>query len=241
MEPTKLLYLEDMARLSCEAAVIDRIDQDAKTILILDQTVMYPQGGGQPYDQGKISTESAIFEVGEVRFIDGWVHHVGTDSVGKIEKGAIVTVVVEPTRRALNSRLHSAGHMVDFAVTALNLGWIPGKGFHFPDGPYVEYSGDLQESDKERLTAEIQTIANRVVQEDRPTRVAFMSRDDMAKVCHYVPENLPTNKPQRVLLFGDYGVPCGGTHVASSGQIEQITIRKIRLEKGNIRVSYAIE
>ena len=44
-------------------------------------------------------------------------------------------------KRRLYARLHSAGHMLDIVVKNLKLGWIPGKGYHFPDGPYVEYNG----------------------------------------------------------------------------------------------------
>jgi len=77
MNPTKLLYLEDMQQLECEAFV-DSIDQkDGKTVLYLDQTVFYPQGGGQPYDTGVISTDDTKFIVEEVRFVDGLVLHIG--------------------------------------------------------------------------------------------------------------------------------------------------------------------
>ena len=50
MEPTKLLYLEDFNLLNTEARIIDVLEENGKNIVLLDQTVFYPQGGGQPYD-----------------------------------------------------------------------------------------------------------------------------------------------------------------------------------------------
>lgn len=53
MTHTKLLCLEEMNALSCTAEVVDIFEEDGKTVAVLDQTVFYPQGGGQPYDKGK--------------------------------------------------------------------------------------------------------------------------------------------------------------------------------------------
>jgi len=57
MSPTKLLYLENMQQLECTAYVEAVEQQDGKAIVYLDQTVFYPQGGGQPYDTGTISSD----------------------------------------------------------------------------------------------------------------------------------------------------------------------------------------
>jgi Ser-tRNA(Ala) deacylase AlaX len=62
----------------------------------------------------------------------------------------------------------------------------------------------------------------------------------MAALCHFVPQELPAGKPQRVVLYGDFGVPCGGTHVANLGDIGRIVIRKLKPSGQTIRVSYAV-
>jgi alanyl-tRNA synthetase len=54
---TKLLYLEDMDNCSCVAKVAEVISEDGRAVVILDQTIYYPQGGGQPYDTGTITSE----------------------------------------------------------------------------------------------------------------------------------------------------------------------------------------
>ena len=50
MQPTKLLYLADMQQLECKALIVEISKQDDKDVIVLDQTVFYPQGGGQPFD-----------------------------------------------------------------------------------------------------------------------------------------------------------------------------------------------
>lgn len=240
MTPTKLLYLEDFHLLACEANVEAVLEENGKMIVILDQTVFYPQGGGQPYDTGKITAGENVFMVEEVRFVEGIVRHIGHFESGRFEVGDHVTCAVDPERRNLHTRLHSAGHLVDMAVHALQLDWIPGKGFHFPEGPYVEYAGILEGLDKDKLKADIEAQCNRLIQEGRETKLVFMDKEQMASVCHHVPDYIPEGKPARVVMYGDFGVPCGGTHVRNIAEIKNMIIRKLKMDGKNIRVAYDV-
>jgi Ser-tRNA(Ala) deacylase AlaX len=57
-----------------------------------------------------------------------------------------------------------------------------------------------------------------------------------------VPDNIPKNKPARVVMYGpEFGIPCGGTHVKNLKQIGTIKIPKLKEKKGVIRVSYGVE
>jgi len=241
MEPTKLLYLEDFNLLNTEARIIDVLEENGKNIVLLDQTVFYPQGGGQPYDKGLITSGSEKFIVKEVRFVDGIVKHIGIFESGKLSKGENVQCMVDKDRRTLHSRLHSAGHVVDMAVTELKLGWVPGKGFHFPEGPYVEYKGSLEGLDKENMKIELERLCNKFIQEERKTELRFMPKEEMSLFCHFVPDYIPEGKPARVVMYGDFGVPCGGTHVSNLMEIKSMTMRKIKQEGENIRVGYDVE
>ena len=241
MEMTKLLYLEDFNLLNTQAKVIDVLEENGKTIALLDQTIFYPQGGGQPYDRGLIESVSGRFIVDEVRFVDGTVKHIGKFESGSFSKGDTAECRVDKERRMLHSRLHSAGHVVDMAVYELKLGWIPGKGYHFPDGPYVEYKGSLGGVDKEKLKTEIEKVCNTFVQEGRKTELRFMPKEEMTSVCHFVPDYIPEGKPARVVMYGDFGVPCGGTHVSNLMEIKRMIIRKIKQEGENLRVGYDVE
>lgn len=237
---TRLRYLEEMERVELEARVVARDHQEGRDILTLDQTIFYPQGGGQPFDQGTIDSASACFSVGEVRYSDGEVRHIGRFERGSLSPGEPVSCHVDPDRRRLNSRLHSAGHVVDMAVTDLNLNWVPGKGYHFPVGPYVEYSGSLQGRDAEMLKSEIERRCDGLVRGGVETRVRFVTAEEMRQMCRFPPEFIPEGRPARIVFYGEFGVPCGGTHVSRLAEIGPITIRKIKLNRDVVRVSYAI-
>lgn len=238
---TKLLYMEDMQRLECEAFVENIEDKDGKTTLYLDQTVFYPQGGGQPFDNGTISNPNANFVVEQVRFTDGLVQHIGRFKLGRFMQGEDVTCDVDKERRELNTRLHSAGHVLDMAVSELGYGWTPGKGFHFPEGPYVEYEGNLGDETVEAVTEKITSKIADILGRGIKTEIKFVTVDEIAKLCRHVPDYLPKDKPSRVVLYGDFGIPCGGTHVAELKDIGQETIRKIKIKDNTIRISYAID
>lgn len=116
MEHTKLLYLKDFNLLTSPATVVDVASEEGRNIVVLDQTILYPQGGGQPYDQGIMQSPTAKFLVEEVRFVDGIVKHIGKFENGRFARGDAINIVVNEERRRLNSRLHSAGHVVDIAI-----------------------------------------------------------------------------------------------------------------------------
>ena len=236
---TRLRYLEEMDRLELTSQVVAVEQHDERDVVILDETIFYPQGGGQPYDQGTIESSSASFDVEEVRSIDGNVRHIGSFRSGSFDPGASVRSRVAAGRRSLHSRVHSAGHVVDMAVTSLGLDWTPGKGYHFPEGPYVEYTGAV-DRDLDIVKKEIETNASAIVQAGIETYIRFVSADDLRQLCRFVPDNLPAGKPIRIVFYGDFGVPCGGTHVARLGDIGTLTIRKLKKNGDVIRVSYGV-
>ncbi len=251
---TKLLYLEDHALLESAAVIVSVTEENGKAVIILDQTVFYPQGGGQPYDTGIITdanTEgatggSSVFKVEEVRFVDGIVKHIGAFEAvtGTFAVGQKVTCHVDKERRDLNCRLHSAGHVLDIALHKIGINWVPGKGFHFPQGPYVEYVGSVDGMDAEaieKLRAALENKCNEIVSEGAEVTLRFMPKEEMHTVCSFVPEYIPAGKPARVVMYGAIGIPCGGTHVANLKDIKGITIRKIKKEKDAIRISYELK
>ena len=209
--------------------------------ILLDQTLFYAQGGGQPYDKGTITSASGTFEVEEVRYLDGLIKHVGRFTTGRFKEGERVQLHVDPVRRTLHRRLHSGGHVLDLALKRLNINWIPGKGYHFPDGPYVEYEGSLEGMDKEELQGKLEKLCNEIIQENTPTRIEFVSAEGLQKRGFGIPPTLDSSKPLRIVYYGDFGVPCGGTHVSELGDLRSMTIRKIKQEGANIRVAYDAE
>jgi Ser-tRNA(Ala) deacylase AlaX len=241
MHSTELLYLRYFNQIICAAHVESVTEENGQVVVVLDQTVFYPQGGGQPYDQGTITKDGTIFQVSEVRFADGPVRHIGQFQNGTFAPGDSVNCTVDPDRRSLHSKLHSAGHVVDMAVTALKLPWVPGKGYHFPNGPYVEYEGNAAPEDRERLKQDIEQKCNDLIARGAEAKLLFIDKDKMHEVCAHVPDYIPEGKPARVVMFGDFGVPCGGTHVKNISEIKHMTIRKVKPSGKNIQVGYDID
>lgn len=237
---TNLLYLTDMQSLTCTAKVEDILEENGKQIIILNQTVFYPQGGGQPYDTGEITSTDPTFLVEEVRFVEGIVKHIGVFKNGTFQKEESVTCLVNSERRLLNSRLHSAGHLVDMSVYELYPEWTPAKGFHFPDGPYVEYIATIPEEDKETVVKKLEELGNKFIKEELNTSTAFVTKEQLKEYCRHIPENIPEGKPVRIVSFKDFGVPCGGTHVTNLKDLKYITIRKVKQEKDRVRVAYDV-
>lgn len=238
MTDTDLVYLREMQRLELDATITQVAEQEGRSVVMLDRTIFYPQGGGQPSDRGTIESESGMLQVEAVRWNDGVVAHIGT-LTGSLAEGDRVRLSVSRDDRELHTRLHSAGHLVDMAIDRIGLGWIPGKGFHFPQGPYVEYAGELQ-GEKAGIIEQIETAARSILEEQPVTTVHFVDAGDLARYCRFVPDYIPGGKPIRVVTYGDFGVACGGTHVARLDEIGSLTIRKIKAKGDAIRVSYDI-
>lgn len=241
MEHTKLIYLENFRQTEGGAKVVEVAQEDNRIVVYLDGTIFYPQGGGQPYDKGVIEGANSKFSVEEVRFFEGLVKHFGTFEGVQFEKGETVKLLIDKKRRELNSKLHSAGHLVDMAVQSLNLGWIPSKGFHFPDGPYVEYVGTVKEQEKEGLKARIEDFCAKTIDKGQEVAVAFVERNKLKDLCKNVPDNIPEDKSIRVVIFGNFCVPCGGTHVENIKDLKHEIIRKIKNDGQNVRVAYDID
>jgi Ser-tRNA(Ala) deacylase AlaX len=226
---TKLLYMHDMQALSCDAKINRIEERKGKIILILDQTVFYPQGGGQPADRGLINSENGTFRVEHVQYVGENIEHIGVVINGDIDVGEVVTCQVSETERNLHTRLHSAGHLIDLALQKLEIDWIPGKGFHFPAGSYVEYSGIIQAEEKEGVISKLELMCNELVQENYQTSIVFDENKTQG------------GKPLRTVYYGDFGIKCGGTHVSKPSEIGKIVIRKMKCKKGIVRISYRVE
>jgi Ser-tRNA(Ala) deacylase AlaX len=217
--------------------------EDGRTDIQLDKTCFYPRGGGQDWDEGTIKNDDSTFAVQEVRLDEnGIVHHIGAYTFGKLNVGDAVHCAVDVKRREINTRLHSAGHLVDMAVDQLGLSWVAGKGAHYPHMSFVEYDAEITPEEAVVIQKDIERVANEIIAKGSQNEIRFMPVSEMHTVCKHVPENIPTNKPARVVMYGEtFGIPCGGTHVKNVYDIGQITVTKIKSKKGVTKVSYTVE
>lgn len=238
---TKLLYTEDFDVLHCEATVVEVGEHEDKVVITLNETCFYPKGGGQDFDQGTITAPDAEFTVEAVFYNDGEVKHIGEYAKGQLSVGDSVSCQVNAVRRNLNTRIHSAGHVIDMAIRSLGWDWKPEKGAHYPHMSFVEYAGDLDSNNKEQLVQELQEKIDELIATGTTNSIQFMTPEEMSAAGAVVPDNLPKSKPTRAVLYDHFIVPCGGTHVKDIKEIGEVGISKIKPKDGSIRVSYAIE
>lgn len=223
---THLLYLKDMCQLSCNAHVISITEDGAVYKIVVDQTVFYPQGGGQPSDKGTLTHHGTTFDVQSVFNENGTIFHTGTFTLDhQFAVGEQVTATVNAELRMLHNKNHTAGHLIDYALHSLGYTLIPGKAYHFPQGPYVEYQGTLEQEEREQLQPKLEQAVNELVRRALPVTITLLENDPQKRA---------------MCVQGYQPILCGGTHVLNTQDIGHITIRKIKNEKGNLRVSYAV-
>jgi Ser-tRNA(Ala) deacylase AlaX len=86
--------------------------------VILDKTILHPQGGGQPNDEGHLSDGKTTFKITSLTTKDEVIWHIGTfePADSSFSAGSIVTCHVDESKRRLFARIHSAGHLLDIAM-----------------------------------------------------------------------------------------------------------------------------
>ena len=256
--PTIRDYFLDTYNFQGQGSVV-RVDLDVPvkpgaeetwSAVVLDRTVFHPQGGGQPADQGVITGPGgASFQVEMVKNVGTEVVHYGRFAEGSaaLAAGTAVALSVDEARRRLHARVHSAGHLIDQAMHRVGIDYPAGKGYHFADGPYVEYVGKIDKAEFEAIVAKLQAAMDSLIAENIPTEVKMVLPSEAAGFCLDAESNaatfakLPPEDPVRmVLVGGDKGCPCGGTHVKATSELGKVVIKGLRVKKGQTRVTYNV-
>ncbi len=228
---TEEIFRDDAYARTCEATVTA---VDGRGI-VLDRTVFYAQGGGQPGDTGFLRTADGreVPVTGTVK--DGDDHlHVPADGAPALNIGDGVTAEIDWDRRYKHMRMHTCLHLlcsvVEGGVTGGSIGAQKSRlDFDLPDTSL----------DKERITAEL----NRLVEENHPLSTEWITDREMAAQADLV-RTMSVKPPSgagrvRLIKVGDVDLqPCGGTHVASTGEIGRVRVGKIENKgKHNRRVN----
>lgn len=238
---TTPLYLEDAYLKEMEATITEvakESDGGQRWLLVLDQTIFYPRGGGQATDQGLLFTDSWKGKVSQVLLKEGKILHcVEGDEPPPV--GTVVKGTLDWNRRYLNMRLHSAGHIVDFALYLLGYSpspLIPFKGEH-EKKPVIHYQGTIEKDFQE----ELEKKANELVAQDLPFSFRLVDHQQLERESIYLQPGLPTNKPLRLLTLEGVGsVADGGTQVNRTSEVGHISILPIEKKDGVTLVRYRI-
>lgn len=236
---THPIYLEDSYAKEVDSQILEvQPEGNNRWRIILEKTVFYPMGGGQPTDQGTLKSAEWEGKVYQVMVKDGEIWHY-VESTEAPTVGTTIHGVINWDRRFQNMRVHSAGHVVDFAMFLL--GYSPNqlkpvKGDHGKK-PSIVYGGVVGKD----IAQELEQKANELVTNGVEFLCEFVPLAELEKDAIYLQPGLPTNKPLRKLTLVDVGsVADGGTQVRNTSEVGKIAISSVIEQEGNTIVNYSL-
>lgn len=229
---TEALFRKDGYVQQCEAVVV-RVDPAG---VVLDRTVFYPDGGGQPGDSGVLSWSGGQVRVVDTRKsgeADDIIHVLGGDQALPAV-GTAVVAKIDWDRRYRHMRMHTALHLMTSLVDAP----ITGARLSAEKG-YVDF--DLPDSlDKAALEDAFQGLiaADSPVAAEWIDEASLAGRTDLVRTLNVAPPALD-GQVRIVQIAGVDAQACGGTHVRSTAEVGQVRLGKID-KKGRLNRRFNI-
>ncbi len=235
---TENLYLADPTLREAEARVITAGPDG----IVLDRSPFYPRAGGQPGDAGTLTWAGGEVAIAEaVKGAEGVVLHPAAAGAALPAPGQVVTARIDWARRFAHMRMHTAMHLLcavlpGAGVTGGQVGAERSRlDFDLPDPPPREA---------------IEAALNALIAADHPVATLWVEESVLDTSPDLV-RTLSVKPPRgtgrlRLVRIGEPAAPvdlqpCGGTHVAHTGQIGVVSVLKIE-NKGrqNRRISIAL-
>ncbi|MGV8141480.1 MAG: alanyl-tRNA editing protein [Candidatus Woesearchaeota archaeon] len=237
---TKLLYLDDSYAREFDAKIIDVIEisvseNDTTTqaiYFVLDQTLFYAKGGGQPCDIGVVERSGVSYPVFEVIKREGRVLH-------KVDRGGLkigdeVHGTIDWNRRHMLMRMHTASHLLDAVLYRDGKILVTGNELGI-DKSRIDFNMPEFSMDK---VQEYVNEANRIIAKDLAVKNYYLSREEafkipgIVKLAGALPPDIPILRITEIVGLDIQAD--GGTHVNSLGEIGKINILNIE-NKGRER------
>jgi len=232
------------AYLRSVGARVASVDTGAATMVVLDRTVFYPGGGGQPPDRGLIlrTADARSWTVRAARKADGEiVHELEHDGSEPPAVGDVVQVDLDWARRHALMRTHTALHALcgvvwrDHGALVTGGNMEPGSGRM--DFEFERMSGDLVDAIEAAVNTEL--AAHREVRVDvLPREEAFAIPDLIRTKINLLPEGI--SEIRTIEIVGLDLQADGGTHVANTQEVGGIRVTGYE-SKGRINKRIRIE
>ena len=236
---TKRLYYDDHYRKEFDAKVTWVQQGKQGSEVILDKTVFYPEGGGQPGDIGFLQNNGQQIKVAQVIKKDDAIIHILD---GSVQVGDTVHGCIDWDHRYTLMKHHTGTHVVNGALRQL-FGehiWQAGSQLGLSEARF-DFSHYKPISDQEKK--EIETMANRLIKKMVPVEKKIMQRNDAEKAYGFrlYQGGVPPCDSIRVIHIPGVDVEaCGGTHLNNIKEVEKIRIiRTERIQDGVNRVVFA--
>jgi len=233
---TRLLYLEDSYLKECDATVISVTNGK---YVVLDQTIFYPKGGGQPWDTGRIIRDDEVFNVVYVGKFSGEVSHE-VDHEG-LKKGDKVHCILDWERRYRLMRSHTAAHVFASLICNETGALVTGNELGLDK---IRFDFSLEKLDREVIMKCVEK-ANELFRKDIPVKTYWLPREEALKIPGVIKmaEALPPDVPMLriVEIVGVDKQADGGTHVKNLREVGQIEFLKaVSKGKKNKRIYFRL-
>ncbi|MEO8082279.1 MAG: alanyl-tRNA editing protein [Ardenticatenales bacterium] len=231
-DPDAAAYTRDAYQTEIDTQVVDTgRDARGRWVACAD-TVLYPEGGGQPADHGALDGRPIV----DVQRVDHVVRHYLAAADASPEVGSTVRLTLDWRRRFDHMQQHSAQHALT-AVAADRFGWST-TAFHLGD-----HTADIELDTAAIGGAALESLAEALAAElraGRAIRASFVSTDDAA---HHGARSrgLPEGHigPVRLVTIDGLDVStCGGTHVSNTAEIEGIALLGTERMRGGVRLHW---
>jgi alanyl-tRNA synthetase len=188
--------------------------------IVLDVTPFYAESGGQIGDTGTLATDNGAFAVADTQKSGKAIVHLGRVSAGSLQIGDTVLATVDGERRHAIVLNHSATHLMHAALRKVLGEHVTQKGsLVAPDRLRFDFSHF--EAVSPTQLKEIENLVNEQIRRNTPAEIKLMTYDAAVESGAMALFGEKYDDEVRVLDFGDsFSVElCGGTHVASTGDI----------------------
>ncbi len=233
---TEQLYLNDSYSMEFDA-VVTKVDGK---YVVLDRTLFYAEGGGQPADSGKIVA-------GGVEYNIVYVKKMGADISIEVDKeglkvGDKIHGIVDWERRYKLMRYHTAAHLLSAVIFKETGALISGNQLGI-DKSRIDFS--LEDYDKDKIK-EYERISNELINKKLPVHIKWITRKEAEANTELVKlmKGLPAGIDKiRIIDIETYDAsPCGGTHLKNLSEIGQIEITGTENKgKNNRRIYFIIK
>lgn len=237
---TETLFRTDAYARTCEAFVTAVNDRGG---IVLDRTILYAAAGGQPGDGGALTWEGGVCRIATTVYDADktTIVHVPAEGSPLPVAGLPVHLALDWDTRHRYMRVHTALHLLCSLVH-----WpVTGGQIGVDDGRLDFDIADMAGIDKETLTAAL----NALVDADHPVTTRWITDAELEAAPHLV-RTMSVKPPMgsgkvRLVAIGNDGAvdlqPCGGTHVARTGEIGRLAVTKIESKgKQNRRIRVAL-
>ena len=228
MEMTKKLYDLDGYGTEFEAKVLTceevKKKDDVCYAVILDQTLFFPEEGGQSPDQGTLGG----IPVMDVQIKKDVITH---KLAAPVEVGSTVKGKIDWQHRFYNMQQHSGEHIFSGLVHS-RFGY-ENVGFHLSDQTVtMDFNGVLSEAD----VADIEYAVNEAIVKNIPIEVTFPTKEELKTLVYR--SKIEIEGQVRIVTIPGYDVcACCAPHVKRTGEIGLLKVLNVQSYKGGVRIS----